>query len=119
MTLGEWKEPEGEKFALGTVEEQSHWQEEYQRLVRETVEQERAFNPTEVETDPQTIGMRIPRNDALYKVRGRARYAGNIEMDGMLYGAPAEAARTARALMKALSVEEAEGLAAASAAASF
>jgi CO/xanthine dehydrogenase Mo-binding subunit len=86
VTLGEWKEPEGEKFALGTVEEQSHWQEEYQRLVRETVEQERAFNPTEVETDPQTIGMRIPRNDALYKVRGRARYAGNIEMDGMLYG---------------------------------
>jgi len=86
VTLGEWKEPEGEKFALGTVEEQSHWQEEYQRLVRETVEQERALNPTEVETDPQTIGMRIPRNDALYKVRGRARYAGNIEMDGMLYG---------------------------------
>ena len=86
MTLGDWKEPEGEKFALGAVEEQAHWQAEYHRLVRDTVERERAFPGRDADTAPRTIGMRIPRNDALYKVRGRARYAGNIEMEGMLHG---------------------------------
>ena len=86
MTVEDWKEPEGEKFALGTIEEQARWQAEYHRLVRDTVEQERAGRGTDVDVDPRTIGMRIPRNDALYKVRGRARYAGNIEMEGMLYG---------------------------------
>lgn len=87
MTLGEWKEPEGEKFALGTVEEQAHWQAEYHRLVRDAVERERALPGTDdADAGLRTIGMRIPRNDALYKVRGRARYAGNIEMEGMLHG---------------------------------
>ncbi len=86
MTQGDWREPEGEKFALGTIEEQAHWQAEYHRLVRETVERERALRPADGGADPRTIGMRIPRNDALYKVRGRARYAGNIEMEGMLHG---------------------------------
>ena len=86
MTLGDWREPEGEKFALGTVDEQAHWQAEYHRLVRDTVERERAFSGRDADADPRTIGMRIPRNDALYKVRGRARYAGNVEMEGMLHG---------------------------------
>ena len=86
MTLGDWREPEGEKFALGTVEEQAHWQAEYHRLVRDAVERERAFSGRDADADPRTIGMRIPRNDALYKVRGRARYAGNVEMEGMLHG---------------------------------
>ena len=86
MTLGDWREPEGEKFALGTVDEQAHWQAEYHRLVRDTVERERAFPGRDADADPRTIGMRIPRNDALYKVRGRARYAGNVEMEGMLHG---------------------------------
>lgn len=86
MTLGDWREPEGEKFALGTVDEQAHWQAEYHRLVRDAVERERAFPGRDADADPRTIGMRIPRNDALYKVRGRARYAGNVEMEGMLHG---------------------------------
>ena len=86
MTLGDWREPEGEKFALGTVDEQAHWQAEYHRLVRDTVERERAFPGRDADAGPRTIGMRIPRNDALYKVRGRARYAGNVEMEGMLHG---------------------------------
>ena len=86
MTQGDWREPEGEKFALGTVDEQAHWQAEYHRLVRDAVERERAFPGRDADADPRTIGMRIPRNDALYKVRGRARYAGNIEMEGMLHG---------------------------------
>ena len=37
-----WTEPEGEKFALGAIEEQEHWQSEYYRIVSEASEQARS-----------------------------------------------------------------------------
>ena len=75
-----WTEPEGEKFALGTLAEQAHWKREYRRIV----EGVRGRLP-DVDAAAGTVGQPIPRNDALYKVRGRARYAANIEMEGMLH----------------------------------
>ena len=75
-----WTEPEGEKFALGTLAEQAHWKREYRRIV----EGVRGRLP-DVGAAAGTVGQPIPRNDALYKVRGRARYAANIEMEGMLH----------------------------------
>ena len=75
-----WTEPEGEKFALGTLAEQAHWKREYRRIV----EGVRGRLPG-VDAAAGTVGEPIPRNDALYKVRGRARYAANIEMEGMLH----------------------------------
>ena len=75
-----WTEPEGEKFALGTLAEQAHWKREYRRIVEDV----RGRLP-DVDAAAGTVGQPIPRNDALYKVRGRARYAANIEMEGMLH----------------------------------
>ena len=77
-----WTEPEGEKFALGTLEEQAHWKREYRRIV-ENVRDDLVGLASGAKTD--TVGQPIPRNDVLYKVRGRARYAANIEMEGMLH----------------------------------
>ena len=85
-----WTEPEGEKFALGTLDEQAHWKGEYHRIVDGVREQARVkgakllgAEPVGLETD--TVGLPLPRNDVLYKVRGKARYAANIEMEGMLH----------------------------------
>ena len=77
-----WTEPEGEKFALGTLDEQAHWKREYRRIV----EGVRGGLPgVEAGAETDTVGQPIPRNDVLYKVRGKARYAANIEMEGMLH----------------------------------
>lgn len=85
-----WMEPEGEKFALGSLDEQAHWKHEYHRIVDDVREQVRGKGSKllgaergGVETD--TVGQPLPRNDVLYKVRGKARYAANIEMEGMLH----------------------------------
>ena len=80
-----WTEPEGEKFALGALEEQEHWQDEYYRIVSEASEQARSAQEGAFDGDGPWVGLRLPRNDALYKVRGMARYAANLSPDGMLH----------------------------------
>ena len=80
-----WSEPEGEKFALGTPEEQAHWQNEYYRIVSEAAERTPGDEGEAFGGDGPWVGMRLPRNDALYKVRGRARYAANLSPEGMLH----------------------------------
>ena len=67
---------EGEKFALGTEDEQRPWQEAYRALVQ-------SFD---AEKDYRYIGRSVPRNDVLYKVRGKAKYAANITLPEMLHG---------------------------------
>ena len=82
----DWLEPEGEKFALGTAEEQAHWQSEYSRIVRDVLAQTQGVQSHGVGAEPGTVGLGLPRNDVLYKVRGQARYADNVSLDGMLHG---------------------------------
>ena len=75
---------DGEKFALGTSEEQRPWQAAYRAMI----------NAATGKTGPKTegvvghryVGRSLPRNDVLYKVRGRARYAANIALPNMLHG---------------------------------
>ncbi|MCZ6774274.1 MAG: hypothetical protein O7G83_20130, partial [Proteobacteria bacterium] len=81
----EWREPEGEKFALGSVDEQAHWQAEYTRIVNDVRERAQGEIGEDEINKARTLGLRLPRADVLYKVRGRARYAANISMDGMLH----------------------------------
>ncbi|MBX9846481.1 MAG: hypothetical protein K2Z80_32205 [Xanthobacteraceae bacterium] len=69
----------GEKFALGSEEEQQIWQRSYRGLV------EALRDPSHGEQTPY-VGRSIPRNDVLYKVRGKAKYAANLTMPGMLLG---------------------------------
>ena len=82
---GNWIEPPGEKIALEDMAAQAHWQREYHRILREMYDAERAGLEGAVEGETGTVGLRLPRNDVLYKVRGRARYAANIKMEGMLH----------------------------------
>lgn len=70
---------DGEKFALGSEREQRLWQIEY----RSIVEQIEASSRTDA---TRYVGKSIPRNDVLYKVRGKAKYAANLTMPGMLHG---------------------------------
>ena len=65
---------DGEKFALGTEEQQRGWQQTY----RELIERE--------SRDGRYVGRSLPRNDVLYKVRGKAKYAANLAAPGMLHG---------------------------------
>lgn len=81
----EWREPEGEKFALGSVDEQAHWQAEYARIVNDVRERAQGEIGEDEINKARTLGLRLPRADVLYKVRGRARYAANVSMDGMLH----------------------------------
>ncbi|MFO1281837.1 MAG: xanthine dehydrogenase family protein molybdopterin-binding subunit [Burkholderiales bacterium] len=80
-----WQEPEGEKFALGTLDEQAHWQAEYHRIVGEVRTGLHGDDPDALANSARTVGERLPRNDVLYKVRGRARYAANIPMEDALH----------------------------------
>lgn len=77
---------EGQKFAMGTAEDQAVWQREYRR----TVEEVRCQTETEERPAAAAVGRYVgtspPRNDVLYKVRGKARYAANLYMEGMLHG---------------------------------
>jgi CO/xanthine dehydrogenase Mo-binding subunit len=66
---------EGEKFALGTEAEQRPWQSAYRTMVK-------GF---EGAGDSNYVGRSVPRNDVLYKVRGKAKYAANISFPGMLH----------------------------------
>ena len=66
----------GEKFALGTEADQRPWQDAYRALVQ-------AFDGDGAR---RYVGRSVPRNDVLYKVRGKAKYAANVSMPGMLHG---------------------------------
>src|SRR5262245_33328041 len=65
----------GEKFALGSEAEQRQWHLSYRTLI-EALEPER---------DERYIGRSVPRNDVLYKVRGKAKYVANLSLPGMLH----------------------------------
>ncbi|MDA0260593.1 MAG: xanthine dehydrogenase family protein molybdopterin-binding subunit [Proteobacteria bacterium] len=80
-----WTEPEGEKFALGSLQEQARWKREYHRIVDDVRDQERRAASESLGVETDTVGQRLPRNDVLFKVRGKARYAANIELEGMLH----------------------------------
>src|SRR5215217_1366601 len=67
---------DGEKFALGSEDTQRPWQEFYRGLV----------GGVELAGDTRYIGRSVPRNDALYKVRGKAKYAANVSLPDMLHG---------------------------------
>ena len=67
---------DGEKFALGSERDQRPWQEAYRALVEEMDE------PAEL----RYVGRSIPRNDVLYKVLGKAKYAANVSLPNMLHG---------------------------------
>ena len=82
---GDWKEPEGEKFALGSLEQQAHWQGEYHRIVGEARKEMRRDDSEQLMDTSKTVGEGLPRNDVLYKVRGQARYAANIPMVDALH----------------------------------
>ena len=74
---------EGEKFALGTSEEQRPWQVAYRAMI-DAVTGDAAG--AEGIVGHRYVGRSLPRNDALYKVRGKARYAANISLPNMLHG---------------------------------
>ncbi|MCP4378897.1 MAG: molybdopterin-dependent oxidoreductase, partial [bacterium] len=60
------------------------WQNEYHRLVNDVRDQSVATEA--IGGQARNVGCRLPRNDALYKVRGKARYAGNLYLENMLHG---------------------------------
>jgi nicotinate dehydrogenase large molybdopterin subunit len=65
---------DGEKFALGTQDEQRSWQDAYRKIIEQEAR------------DGRYVGRSLPRNDVLYKVRGKAKYAANLSAPGMLHG---------------------------------
>ncbi|MCP4979885.1 MAG: AMP-binding protein [Gammaproteobacteria bacterium] len=75
---------EGENFALESALDQLPWQNEYHRLVNDVRDQSVASKV--IGNQARNVGCRLPRNDALYKVRGKARYAGNLYLENMLHG---------------------------------
>jgi CO/xanthine dehydrogenase Mo-binding subunit len=70
----------GEKFALGTEDEQRQWQEAYRGIVQSLESQPASAD------GGRYVGHSVPRNDVLYKVRGKAKYAANLAVPGMLHG---------------------------------
>ncbi len=79
------KQPAGQKFALESAKQQALWQVQFRQIVADVQKQALGPNWT-ANSSARSIGLPLPRNDVLYKVRGTARYAANISMDGMLYG---------------------------------
>jgi CO/xanthine dehydrogenase Mo-binding subunit len=67
---------EGEKFALGSEGDQRPWQKAYRELV----------GGAHLDQGSRYVGRSVPRNDVLYKVRGKAKYAANIALPNMLHG---------------------------------
>jgi CO/xanthine dehydrogenase Mo-binding subunit len=74
---------EGEKFALGTSEEQRPWQAVYREMIEAATGDAAG---SEGIVGHRYVGRSLPRNDVLYKVRGKARYAANISLPNMLHG---------------------------------
>ena len=63
-----WGLDDGEKFALGSLDEQQRWQSAYRSMIDAMTSRHgrRAANL-------RYVGRSLPRNDVLYKVRGKAR----------------------------------------------
>jgi nicotinate dehydrogenase large molybdopterin subunit len=80
-----FQEPGGEKFALGTVDEQALAQAEYRSIVGRVREETHGRDAGKTLDRSRTIGERLPRNDVLYKVRGKARYVANLDIEGALH----------------------------------
>ena len=74
---------DGEKFALGTSDEQRPWQAAYRSMIDAMTAKTAAEDPA---VGHRYVGRSLPRNDVLYKVRGKARYAANISLPDMLHG---------------------------------
>ena len=66
---------DGEKFALGSAERQRSWQQPHRELIKGVVERGGHY-----------VGRSIPRNDVLYKVRGKSKCASNLTAPGKLRG---------------------------------
>ncbi|MEC7489901.1 MAG: xanthine dehydrogenase family protein molybdopterin-binding subunit [Pseudomonadota bacterium] len=66
----------GEKFAVGTEQDQRPWQEMYRDLVEEP------HQPGGL----RYVGRSIPRNDVVYKILGKAKYLANVNLPDMLHG---------------------------------
>ena len=77
---------DGIKYALGPADEQAHWQEVYNRLVDRALSEAHGGPPDAGHRETRYVGIPTPRNDAIYKVRGRAEYVGNLLPDGVLHG---------------------------------
>ena len=74
---------DGEKFALGTSDEQRPWQAAYRSMIDAMTGKTAAEDAV---VGHRYVGRSLPRNDVLYKVRGKARYAANISLPNMLHG---------------------------------
>lgn len=72
----------GAKFDFGSAAEEARWQREYARIVGGV----RAEAAAGAAPATRHVGHSIPRLDVLYKVRGKARFAANIALPGMLHG---------------------------------
>ena len=77
---------EGIKYALGPNAEQAHWQAAYNRLVDQALTEAHGGPPDVSQRDTRYVGVPTPRNDAIYKVRGRAEFVGNLLPEGVLHG---------------------------------
>ncbi len=77
---------DGIKYALGPADEQAHWQEVYNRLVDQALSEAHGGPPDVSQRETRYVGVPTPRNDAIYKVRGRAEYVGNLLPEGVLHG---------------------------------
>ena len=77
---------DGIKYALGPAEEQAHWQNAYRRLVDQALIEAHGGSPDASVAETRYIGVPTPRNDAIYKVRGRAEFVGNLLPEGVLHG---------------------------------
>ena len=76
----------GAKFTLGTAAEEARWQSEYARIVNSVLESTPGGPSGGTAPDKHFVGRNVPRADVLYKVRGKARYAANVKVEGMLFG---------------------------------
>lgn len=67
-----------------SAEDQTNWQNQSHGLAAEAGEDQGKTG--EQSAGLRNLGAPLPRNDVLYKVRGKARYADNISMENMLHG---------------------------------
>lgn len=58
-------------------DDERHWRDVYRKLIEP---------PHDLTSRLRYVGRSVPRNDVLNKVRGRAHYAANLSMPGMLHG---------------------------------
>ena len=96
----------GEKFAMGSLSEQAVWQAKFHKIVEVLREQSSGNDVKAPGQLKRYVHSRLPRNDVLYKVRGRAMYSGNIHLEGMIHGAFVRS-KEPHALIKSIDFSEA------------